>query len=568
MAVAAFLSGLMPSSAEAQFFSSPNWPGVYPGRTPDRFDGLPERPVRRRAVPSYPKLIDAPKNDQKPQGPLVITVSLDKQWLKIYDERGLFAESPISSGTKTHPTPMGVFSILEKSKWHRSNLYSSAPMPFMQRITWSGVALHAGELPGYPASHGCIRLPAQFAARLWNWTKRGARVIITPGEMSIADVSHKNLVAQLPSTVAAVPAPDRISNVRTADASNTLSAGIKSDASKPTVFTIDAALRGSLPKDATAKAVTAEPKTETAEPKTETAAPKVADIKAADAKLVETTPPDINADKKPATEPLIESAGNSQATQEPASAGVESEIDTGNASEEKSAEVEVNSPEKAPEAAAKTDTPAAKIENAKSEETKSEVIKSENTKTEDRAAAIPEPAKDEARAPAAEASVEPQQQPVWMQLPKRSGQVAVLISRKDGKLYMRQNFDPVFEVPVSFASDGPIGTHVFTVRKAINDDTAFEWTAVTLPGITKTIVSREPYKTPKGKMRMRDAFHTTFGPPPVTASEALDRIAIPEEALQRIAYNLSPGSSIVVSDQSFSAGGETGRGTEFIVPLR
>lgn len=505
MALTAF--GLMPSGADAQFFSSPNWPGAYPGRTSSRLDGLTERPIRRRVAPRYPKLVEAPKNDQKPQGPLLITVSIEKQWVKIYDERGLFAESPISSGTKAHPTPMGVFSIIEKSKWHRSNLYSDAPMPFMQRITWSGVALHAGELPGYPASHGCIRLPAQFAARLWNWTKRGARVIVTPGEMSVADVSHKNLVAQLPSPIAAIPAASSgtIAEVRTADASSTLSAGIRSDASKATTFTIETTLRDNASNSTT--------KTQPAEPtvvETKTSDDKASDDKASDDKT--------SGDK------------------------------TGDAKD------------------ASSDQPS--ITATAAPDTKAEDAKAEDAKAEDKIAATPEPPQGDSRAPTAEASVAPREQPVWMQLPKRSGQVSVLISRKDGKLYMRQNFDQVFEIPVTFTSDSPIGTHVFTVRKATNDNTAFEWTAVTMPGIARTVVSREPYKTPKGKTRMRDAFHTTFGPTPVTASEALDRIAIPEEALQRIAFHLSAGSSIVVSDLSFSAGGETGRGTEFIVPLR
>ncbi len=507
---------------------------------------------------SYPKLVEAPKNDQKPQGPLLITISIEKQRLKIYDERGLFAESPISSGTKTHPTPMGVFSIIEKSKWHRSNLYSDAPMPFMQRITWSGVALHAGELPGYPASHGCVRLPAQFAARLWNWTKRGARVIITPGEMSVANVSHKNLVAQLPSAVASLPASDRISNVRTADASGTLSAGIKSDASKASPFTIEATLRNAAPTDAVAK--TAPPETKVADTKAIDAAPveaKPSEIKAGEIKADEKTSSDsatAPADRSEAAPPIAEKPAETASQIEQAAADQKLAADTA----EKSAEADKPS----------IDQPAdTKVEKAATEE-KANTQADEKTASVEKADVSPEPVKDDSRAPAEEASVEPKQPPVWMQLPKRSGQVSVLISRKDGKLYMRQNFDPVFEVPVSFATDTPIGTHVFTVSKATEDNTAFEWTAVTLPGITKTIVSREPYKTPKGKTRTRDKFDTTFGHPPVTASEALDRISIPEDALQRIAYNLSAGGSIVVSDQSFNAGGETGRGTEFIVPLR
>ena len=95
-----------------------------------------------------------------------------------------------------HPTPMGVFSVIQKHKFHHSNIYSGAPMPYMQRITWSGVAMHAGVLPGYPASHGCIRMPMAFAVKMWGWTRMGARVVVTPGEMTPASFSHPLLVAQ------------------------------------------------------------------------------------------------------------------------------------------------------------------------------------------------------------------------------------------------------------------------------------------------------------------------------------------------------------------------------------
>ena len=81
-----------------------------------------------------------------------------------------------------HPTPIGLFSVIGKERWHHSNIYCGAPMPFMQRITWSGVAMHSGVVPGYPASHGCIRLPAAFAPQLWGMTKMGARVVVARRE--------------------------------------------------------------------------------------------------------------------------------------------------------------------------------------------------------------------------------------------------------------------------------------------------------------------------------------------------------------------------------------------------
>src|SRR3954452_6697262 len=130
------------------------------------------------------------KTGAKPQGPLIIAVSIQRQKVRIYDGNGLFAESPVSTGMPGHSTPMGVFGIIQKHKFHQSNIYSGAPMPYMQRITWSGVAMHAGVLPGYPASHGCIRMPTSFAVKLWGWTRMGARVVIAPGELAPENISH------------------------------------------------------------------------------------------------------------------------------------------------------------------------------------------------------------------------------------------------------------------------------------------------------------------------------------------------------------------------------------------
>src|SRR4051812_16793070 len=122
------------------------------------------------------------KDAAKPQGRLVLATSIHHKPLKIYDARAVFPEWPVCTGTRGHSTPMGVFSVIQKHKFHPSNIYSNAPMPYMQRITWSGVAMHAGVLPGYPASHGCIRMPMAFAIKMWNWTRMGARVVVTPGE--------------------------------------------------------------------------------------------------------------------------------------------------------------------------------------------------------------------------------------------------------------------------------------------------------------------------------------------------------------------------------------------------
>lgn len=128
-----------------------------------------------------------------PPGPHLLIVSLKTQRAAFYANGRLVAHTPISSGTASHPTPTGVFSVIQKNRHHRSNIYSGAPMPYMQRLTWSGIALHQGQLPGYPASHGCIRLPGDFAQFLWRTTKLGARVIVTHDEIEPAAISHAKL---------------------------------------------------------------------------------------------------------------------------------------------------------------------------------------------------------------------------------------------------------------------------------------------------------------------------------------------------------------------------------------
>jgi hypothetical protein len=122
--------------------------------------------------------------ERSADGPLVIIISLTDQSLSAYRNGIRIAQSSISSGTKRRRTPTGVFTILEKEVTHFSNKYNHAPMPYMQRLTWEGVALHGGVLPGYPASHGCIRLPHEFARKLYSVTTRGTTVIVVDEKTS------------------------------------------------------------------------------------------------------------------------------------------------------------------------------------------------------------------------------------------------------------------------------------------------------------------------------------------------------------------------------------------------
>lgn len=160
---------------------------------------LPQQALayRRYGTPTPPP----PKLARPPEGPVVVIVSLGAQKLWAYDRKGLIDTTTVSSGTGGYPTPTGVFAILEKKPRHFSNIYGGAPMPYMQRLTMSGVALHQGVVTGRPASHGCVRLPPSFAPQLFEITRLGGRVVVMHGEAAPVEIAHAALFAHKPLPV-------------------------------------------------------------------------------------------------------------------------------------------------------------------------------------------------------------------------------------------------------------------------------------------------------------------------------------------------------------------------------
>src|SRR4051812_18627239 len=152
--------------------------------------------------------------------PPMAIVSLRSQRITVYDAQGWILRAPVSSGTKGRETPAGIFSVIQKVEEHYSNLYDDAFMPHMQRITWSGIALHGGVLPGRPASHGCIRLPFDFAAQLFDETTMGIRVIVAPGDVAPVELAHPLLFQPKPGAAA-------LAATRTAEAQETASKAVK-----------------------------------------------------------------------------------------------------------------------------------------------------------------------------------------------------------------------------------------------------------------------------------------------------------------------------------------------------
>ena len=412
-ASAALLAGL--TSANAFPFNAP--PQYEAGRSVVKANRLVV--ASREKSPAKAK---ASTDDvaAKAKGLLSVVISIDKQRLTLYSDGEPIAHSRVSTGVPGHPTPTGVFSIIQKDRWHRSNIYYNAPMYFMQRITWSGVAMHEGVVPNSPASHGCIRLPGAFARQMWGITRLGVRVIIAHGEVTPVAISDERL------------------------------------------FTL---------------------KREPAEPNGE-----------AQAKLPETT------------------GGTSNAF------------------------------ELAQLSVAKRDGQASK--------TVLDVSKPLSPALDAMAYALGTPRE----------TTGPEFKPVEPK-PLKPGPIAVFISRKEGKLFVRKGFEPVFDAPVTFEDPNrPLGTHVFTALAVNDDNTTLRWNVVSMPGAGSPPVK----KSVKGK-RVEAPAAPVVGPPS-NAKEALDRVTIPQDALERISELMSPGASLIISDKGL--GGETGKGTDFIVLTR
>jgi hypothetical protein len=383
----------------------------------------------------------------KPTGPLLLAVSISSQKVTVYDNGVPIVTSRISTGMSGHPTPLGIFSIIQKQRYHHSNIYSGAPMPFMQRITWSGIALHAGVVPGYPASHGCIRLPDGFAVRLWGMTRMGARVIITRGDASPYELDHPRLAG-----LAAKPPAETAPNAEPPKP-DAAPEGVTPDGVKPT--------NGAKPEGA---------------------------VMAPGAVVVATT----------GAVSTSESVAGRHSESEP------------------------------PEPAAPQTAEA-------------------------------EPGKD----PAATAKPPLKGDDVL----QKPGHLALFVSRKEGKLYVRKGFKPAFDVPITIAEpEKPLGTHLFTANHPTNDGAGVRWIGVSL-GYDRVAAAGS---SSHGRHRNRSERERPAGPAPASAEslrqsaiDALDRIELPPEAVARIAPLVTEGTSLVISDQGL--GGETGDDTDFIV---
>ena len=406
--------------------------------------------------------------------PVMAIVSLRSQRITVFDANGWILRAPVSSGSKGRETPAGIFSVIQKVEEHYSNLYDDAFMPHMHRITWSGIALHGGVLPGRPASHGCVRLPFDFAERLFGETTMGMRVIVAPGDVAPVAFAH--------------PLPFQ---------------------SKPGILAMAASRQTEAQESAR---------------------------KAAEARIAAgTAVREATQAKVP-----VRAAETLKRKAEAQLAAAETRLGAGTSAEEK---------EQAENAKAQA---AAKIAELQLQWDVANVdlqLRLDAAASAQQAAA----AAETARAAAADAA---------RQIASELQPVSVLISRKTQKLYVRQAFKPVFESAVTIADpDRPIGTHVFTAVERAADDTKLRWSVVSLRSGLPAGGALEAQNRALGSSA-RDVAPAPADPD--SAKAALDRIAIPQDALDRIA-GIAPRSSLIVTDEPVSS--ETGKGTEFVVLL-
>jgi lipoprotein-anchoring transpeptidase ErfK/SrfK len=477
----------------------------------------------------------ANKSPPIPSGPLHIIVSIDKQRATLFADGRPVASTAISSGTAAHPTPMGVFTVIQKDRHHVSNLYD-ASMPYMQRITWSGSALHQGPLPGYPASHGCVRLTESFAQLLWKTTKMGARIIVTRPDVAPLEFAHARLFVPKPKMVAAppavVPAPapvvaaepattSSMTKVRTANATNTTAVAIDSVAG-----------------DAT-KAVTT---------------------------AVVTEPVASTAAEQPTKQSDTDGVGG---TREPAEAKA-AEAQPVEAMPDESRSVEAKSDDAKPVEAKPVK---ATVVATKPVETKpAEVKQFEAKPVEARSIPIAAPTPiiiDE----------RPKTMPATIVQEANGRPISVFVSLKENKLYVRQGWKPLFDAPVSFEHpEQPIGTHVYTAMGA-KAEGGLRWTVVSIPSSYRRVAeAKNAAKNSDSGRKGRRQEHAVkavevVAPMPspslsasLSPSAALDRIVMPPELVERVAEMITPGSSLIVSDNRLSD--ETGEYTDFIVLTR
>jgi L,D-transpeptidase catalytic domain len=476
---------------------------------------------------SAPTEATAPRT---PGEPIMAVVSIKSQHVTLYDADGWILRAPVSSGTTGRETPAGVFSVVEKDKDHHSNLYDDASMPNMQRLTWSGIALHGGPLPGHAASHGCVRLPYDFAENIFDKTPMGMRVIISPNDAEPVAFTAPALFVPNAEAIAAAPAhADALADEAAKATKEAEEAKRAAAAATHAASSVAATLRkmellktrGDAERAYAEKVVTAaEANLAKAEDAKQKAAAKVADVSAqvdaakADgtAKADSASPDDAPPAPSRRAALLATPARKLQMLKIRADgelAMADRALEAAKVTLARAEDVKQKATAKATELSAQLDAakadPKSKLDAATAAQNAAKAADAKKV------AAI-------AAARDAKLALEP---------------VSLFVSRSTQRLYVRHGAETGYEVPVTIRDpDKPLGTHVFTAVAPASG--GFRWTAVTIDSSDD-------------------------------AKDAFDRITFPKDVLDRIGATALPRSSIIISDEP--ANREQNYRTEFVVVL-
>jgi hypothetical protein len=396
--------------------------------------------------------------------PIMAIVSLRDQRMTVYDAEGWILRATVSTDQKGRATPAGIFSVLEKRAERRSNLC----------LAWSGIALHSGRLQGYSASHACVRTPVASAARLFDTTRLGMRVIVAPRDVAPVEIAH----SILPSNSAA----GTLAAARAAEAVETANKAYQARLAAVTATREAARLMVPL-RMAEILRLRAERQ-----------------LVVAEATLVFAVSAEAKARAEDARTKALDRMVELQAQWAAAKADAQPKLDA--------------------------------VASARAAAAAAEAMRK----------AAAQAAQEAAR------DLEP---------------VSMFISRKTQRLYVRRGFQTIWDSPVTILdADRLMGTHVFTAMERTDGDVGVRWSAVTLGDAHPRAVEVEPQGQARG--RVAQVIEPTSAEAD-SAKTALDRIVIPQDALDRVAGIVSPRSSLVISDEEMSAG--TAKDTEFAVVL-
>jgi hypothetical protein len=520
-----------------------------------------------------------PTISAEPNSPLLLIVSIRQQKVHVYDVNGEITSSRVSTGRPGFDTPQGVFSILEKNVHHESNIYSGAEMPYQQRITWSGVALHAGVVPGFRASHGCIRLPYSFSKTLFDITKVGNRVIVTGDDAAPLAFDHPKLFRPLPLDEASAMKSGRMGQPQLAVNDQASDAASDAVEELPRFIGVSPAL---------IRAVSQMPRDPQRRPTTRVEADKMmrekitqlqAELKSADSARASAT------DKANAA---IKDFAAANDRREAARRDIQPLRDAVNAAEKKQCDATHAFEDYMSGAAANVSSKSVsgKSDDARDREgeledavlnltrdadaARASVAKNEMSFAEVQASfSAAQSARDAAVEAVRQAQTDLQSAQVALadanrEISHRSRPISVLVSLKAQRVYIRQGVDPLLEAPITVAPlPGRVGTHVFTAMRYGRDPNTLEWQLVS----AQTPSPDQAFEGGSDKKKRGRDLPQARGFNVQMATAALDAFTIPDDILATITELARPGASLIVSDRELPLN-ENGDGTEFVVLTR